>query len=107
MKITDRQTIVTRDETIRFDNGEVRPVPYSRDGKRYRADILLLRWTSRDNGDTWALGRTEVRGQVLRRDGSDSKNRTDETFWPTSRYPDWVRELIDDTDPTPAEDGAE
>lgn len=79
-------------------DGEVRPQPYSRAGRRYRVDSVAVEFvrTTRD-GDGDEPGEDvniRLHGTVLKADGTDSRNRCDETFWRHETLPDWLADLV-------------
>jgi hypothetical protein len=53
-----------------------------------------VRFHRLDDG-VYATTSVELKGQALRRDGTDSLNRASERLWSSDGYPDWLQHLID------------
>lgn len=94
--VTSKTSVIERTDRYEITGGDVRPVRHSRDGRQYRVDSLEVKTITRDGREGPPSFR--LRGQVLKKDGSDSMNRADEPFWHTDPVPRWVVAIHAGTD---------
>lgn len=73
---------------VTIDDGEVRPHPYSRSDRQYR--VRRIEVVKRDGN----IASVVLSGPVLRKDGSDSLNESNERIYSHSDWPTWLRPII-------------
>ena len=88
MNVTKIQSITVKTYNLTVEDGEVRDQPYSRSGRQYRVERITV--TKRDGN----VSCVELRGSVLKKDGSDSLNEAAETFYFGSEWPEWLRGVV-------------
>lgn len=96
MRIAARNTYIERTDIFEIKGGDVRDLPYSRIGQRYRVEVAVITWRSRDGGATWHLSST-LKGHVLKKDGSTGKNPASESMY--GEWPEWLTDLTAEVNP--------
>lgn len=88
MRVTKIDSRTVKTYTITVEEGEVRDQPYTRSGRRYRVQRIVV--VKRDgNVDSVVLG-----GTVLKKDGTDSLNDASQSFYGQGDWPQWLHGIV-------------
>jgi len=76
-------------------DAEPLPVSYSRQGRLYQPNLLVLHYR-RGDGGPWKYESGQVFGQVLKKDGAPSQNRHSQSLWrhDSDWWPTWLKVAI-------------
>lgn len=87
MNVTKIESRTVKTYTVTIEDGEVRTQPYSRD-RRYRVNRVVV---TKQNGNVSGV---ELRGRVVKKDGTDSLNPARESLYRQSDWPEWLRSIV-------------
>lgn len=87
MNVTKIESRTVKKYTVNIEDGEVRTKPFSR-GLAYRVNRIVV--TKQDG----TVSGVELRGKVIKKDGTDGANPARESFHRQSDWPDWLRSII-------------
>ena len=88
MNVTKIDSRTVKTYTLTVEGGEVRPQPYNRSGRQYRVQEIVV--TKRDGN----VSAVELRGSVLKKDGSEGANIARESFYGQREWPQWLHGIV-------------
>ena len=88
MKITEIKSNTVKTYILTVEDGEVRPQPYTRTGRTYRVEQIVV--VKRDGN----VSSVELRGPVLKKDGNRSLNGAHESLYGRRSWPEWLHGIV-------------
>lgn len=88
MKVAKIHSRTVKTYTVTIEDGEVRPQPYSSAGREYRVQTVTVK---KSDGNVSSV---ELRGSVLKKDGTPGANGARETFYREREWPEWLRSVV-------------
>ena len=86
MRVTKAVSTVREIHTLHIEGGEVRPLSYTRQGRVYRVDRVVV---AKKDG---IFSSVALSGPVLKKDGTDGLNRHEEHLY--GGLPEWLTGLL-------------
>ena len=88
MKVTEIKLNTVKTYSLTVEDGEVRLQPYTRTGRTYRVEQIIV--VKRDGN----VGSVELRGSVLKKDGTCSLNGARESLYGHRSWPEWLHGIV-------------
>lgn len=88
MNVTKIDSRTVKTYTIIVEDGEVRDQPCTNSGRRYRVRRITV---VKEDGN---LSKVELRGLVLKKDGTEGLNDARETLYGQRDWPEWLHSLV-------------
>ena len=87
MNVTKIDSRTVKTYVVSIEDGEIRPQPYSSSGREYRVASVTV--VKREGN----VSSVELRGQVLKKDGTEGANPARESIW-EREWPQWLRSIV-------------
>jgi hypothetical protein len=88
MKVTEIKSNTVKTYSLTVEDGEVRLQPYTRTGRTYRVEQIVV--VKRDGN----VSSVELRGPVLKKDGNRSLNGAHESLYGRRSWPEWLHGIV-------------
>lgn len=88
MNITEIKSQTVKTYVLTVEDGEVRSQPYVQSGRKYRVNRIVV--TKRDGN----VSSVELRGSVLKKDGTEGANPARETLYGQGYWPKWLFSVV-------------
>jgi hypothetical protein len=88
MRVTEITSRRVTTYTVTVEDGEVRLTPFTRTGRHYRVQQVIVQ--KRDGN----VSQVELRGAVLKKDGTEGQNGAVESFYGQRDWPEWLHSIV-------------